>query len=141
MLRTLATVIVIGLLAAGGFAIYRLGWSQGYTAAELAAQGQEGPASPLAPRGWRPVGWASEGLLISLVLPLILFAFVGKLTRVILWIAVVRLPGWRTAHGRFGSYPLHWTHGPEPSWYGPWQEQPSDKSQQTDDRVGMNASA
>jgi len=65
--RAVATVVLIGLVVAGGFAVHRLGWSQGYTSAELADQGEEAPVPPLAPRGWRPVGFAWGGLLVCLL--------------------------------------------------------------------------
>lgn len=54
--RTAAAITLIAVLVAAGFAVHQLGWSHGYTAAQLAARGEDAPLPPLAPEGWRPVG-------------------------------------------------------------------------------------
>jgi hypothetical protein len=136
--RAVAAGVLIGLLAAGGFAIHRLGWSQGYAAAELNAQGEEAPTPPLAPPGWRPVGFGRGGLLVSLVLGLLFFAFVGKLLRFAMWGAVAGpVIGWHAAGGSW-RHPGHWTHGHVPPWYGPWGGQPGERSQEGDDRANAD---
>jgi hypothetical protein len=84
-----AGILLIALLVAGGFAIHRLGWSQGYAAAEVTAEDEETPTLPLVPPMaqpyWQPVGFTSGGLLLSLLLGLILLAFAAKLLRVVIW--------------------------------------------------------
>jgi hypothetical protein len=133
-------VVLIGLLVAGGFAIHRLGWSQGYAAAEIAAQGEEIPTPPLAPPGWRPVGFGRGGLmLMTLLLGLLFFAFVGKLLRVLMWGAMAG-PAMRW-HAMGGSWrhPRHWMDGPPPPWHGPWCGYPGEKSQEGEDRANAEA--
>jgi hypothetical protein len=137
--RAVATVVLIGLLVAGGFAVHRLGWSQGYAAAELTAQGEEAPTPPLAPPGWRPVGLVRGGLLVSLLLGLLFFAFVGKLLRVIMWGAMVGPAMCHPAMARSWRHPRHWMHGPMPPWHGPWHEQPGERSQEGDSRANAEA--
>jgi hypothetical protein len=135
----LAAVVLLGLLVGGGFAIHRLGWSQGYAAAELTAQGEEAPTPPLAPPGWRPVGFARGGLLVSLLLGILFFAFVGKLLRVIMLGAMAGPAMCRPAMDGSWRHPRHWMHGPMPPGYGPWYGQPGERSQESD--TGENAEA
>jgi hypothetical protein len=139
--RALAAVVLIALLVAGGFAIHRLGWSQGYTAAELVAEGEEAPTPPLAPPGWRPMRPSVGGLLVTLLLGLIALAFVGKLLRVVLWGALAgpAMGGpWMA-----GSWRHHWhrMHGPVPPsyGYGPWYRQPGERPQEPDERADAEA--
>lgn len=130
--RALVTLVVIGLLAVGGFAVYRTGWSQGYAAAQLGAESEEGTTTP-----WgfghpgRPFGFApgpfGAGLLVTVVLGLLFFAVIGKLLRFVIW-----GPAWR--FGMAGPWPRHWrrfhqrwphgpmSHGPVPPWYWGWEE-------------------
>jgi hypothetical protein len=128
--RVVATVVLLGLLAAGGFAVHRLGWSQGYAAAELADRGEEVPTPPLAPPGWRPVGFARGGLLLtSLLLGFLFLVFVGKLVRLIMWGAMAGpAMAW---HGTGGPWHHHWhcRHGPVPPWHGPNYGWPNESSQ------------
>lgn len=143
--RAVAMVVLVGLVAAGGFAIHRLGWSQGYAAAELVAEGEDAPTPPLAAPGWRPVGsvyWPSiGGLLVTLLLGLIAFAFVGKLLRILLWGAM----GGPAMGGPWmaGSWRHHWyrMHGPVPSPYGhgPWYYEPAEAPQEPDERANGEA--
>jgi hypothetical protein len=126
--RAVAAVVLIGLLVGGGFAIHRLGWSQGYAAAELTAQGEEMPTPPLAPPGWRPIGFARGGLLVSILLGLLFLAFVGRLLRIIMWGAMAGpVMGWH-AMGGSRRHPRHWMHGQVPPWYGPCYKHPGDVS-------------
>jgi len=128
--RVVATVVLLGLLVAGGFAVHRLGWSQGYAAAELAERGEEVPTPPLAPPGWRPVGFARGGsLLTSLLLGFLFLVFVSRLLRVIMWGAMAGpAMAW---HGAGGPWHHHWRcmHGPVPPWHGPGYGWPSESSQ------------
>jgi hypothetical protein len=131
--RVVATVVLLGLLVAGGFAVHRLGWSQGYAAAELSAGGEEAPTPPLAPPGWRPAGFVYRplgGLLVTLLLGLILLSFAGKLLRVVLW-------GAMAGPAMAGPWRHHWhrMHGPLPPWYGPWCQQHSERPQESDDQA------
>ena len=135
--RALVTLVVIALLAVGGFAVYRTAWSQGYAAAQLRAEVGEGATMP-----WgfgypgRPFGFAlrpfGAGPLVTVVLALLFFAVIGRLLRFILW-----GPAWR--FGMAGPWPRHWRrfhqrwphgpmpHGHVPPWWwgeeGPGEEQ------------------
>jgi hypothetical protein len=128
--RVVAAVVLIGVLVAGGFAVHRLGWSQGYAAAELAAQGEEVPTPPLAPPGWRPVGFGRGGLmLMTLLLGFLFFALVGKLLRVLAWGAMAGpAMGWHHVGGSW-RHPGHCMHGHVPPWYRPWYGQPDEGSE------------
>jgi hypothetical protein len=137
--RAVAAVVLLGLLVGGGFAIHRLGWSQGYAAAELTAQGEEAPTPPLAHPGWRPVGLARGGLLVSVLLGLLFFGFVGKLLRVIMWGAMAGPAMYHPAMGGPWRHPWHWMHGPMPPGYGPWCQQPNERSQESDSRENTEA--
>ena len=48
--RALGTLVFVGLLAGllafGGIAIYRTGWSQGYVTGQVAVEGEEGEIVP-----------------------------------------------------------------------------------------------
>jgi hypothetical protein len=136
--RAVAAVILLGTLVVGGFAIHRLGWSQGYTAAELTAQGEEAPTPPLTPPGWRPVGFARGGLLLSLFLGLLFLAFVGKLLRLIMWGAMAGpMMHW---HARGGFWhPRHWARGTMPPGHGPWCGWPHEASPRSEDRAEAEA--
>ena len=138
--RAVATVVLLGLLVAGGFAVHRLGWSQGYAAAELADRGEEMPTPPLARPGWRPVGFARGGLLLtSLLLGFLFLAFVGKLLRVITWGAMAGPAMAWHGTGRTWRHPWHCMHGPVPPWCGPMHGQPNERSQRADDEEKAEA--
>jgi hypothetical protein len=137
--RAVAAVVLIGLLVAGGFAIHRLGWSQGYTAAELSAQGEEAQTPPLAPPSWRPVGLARGGLLVSILLAVLFFAFVGRLLRVIMWGAMAGPAMCHAGMGRSWRHPRHWMHGPVPPWHTPWCEQPGERAAEGDNAASAEA--
>lgn len=131
--KAIATLILIGLLVAGGFAVYHLGRSNGYAAGLLAAEGEGVVAQPY---GWphgpgyytRP---ALFGGVLALVLILVLIAVVGKLISFVIW-----RPPWRFAMA--GPWHRHWRHaqrrymrwhrmhGPMPPWCWDWDE-PSDE--------------
>lgn len=138
--RAVAAIVLIMLLVAGGFALHRLGWSQGYVAAELVAQGGEAPTPLLAPSGWRPVGVGRGGLLlISLIVGLILVAFVGKLLRVIIWGAMARPAMCHHAVGGSWRHKRHWMNAPGLPWYGPWYGQPGGGSEGSGDEANGEA--
>jgi len=129
--RALVTLVVVGLLVVGGFAAYRAGWSQGYAAGQLGAEGEEGTTVP-----WgfgypgRPFGFAPRpfgaGPLVAVVLALLFFAVIGKLLRFVVW-----GPAWRFGMAgprfrRIAGYhrAAHWQrmHGPMPPWCWGWEE-------------------
>jgi hypothetical protein len=112
--RFLLAVLLIGLLAAGGVSLYRMGWVSGYSTGTLAgaagAAGAEGasPVAPVAPYGYGfPLFFHPFGFFPMLVGFLFLFFLFGGLFR--LW-------GWR--HWSSG----HWEHGHVPPWAQEWKE-------------------
>jgi hypothetical protein len=138
--RAVAMVVLIGLLIAGGFTIHRLGWSQGYAAAELSARGEEAATPPLAPPGWRPVGFGRGGLtLVTLLFGVAFLAFVGSLLRVVVWGAMAGpAMGWHAMGGSW-RHPRHWMHGPVPPWCSARGKQPGERSPGSDDRANAEA--
>ncbi|MEA3339982.1 MAG: hypothetical protein U9R15_08455 [Chloroflexota bacterium] len=142
--RVLATLILAGLLIAGGVATYRAGWSQGYGASQLAAEGEEGVTLPYPPSGLgrigRPLAFApfafGAGLLLKIVLGLVFLAVIGKLARFVLWGGMMR--GHWPMHGYPADgpraarrYHRRWMHGPMPPWCWDWDE-PSDDEAKPD---------
>ena len=83
---TIVGVLLLGLLVAGGFVVHRLGWSQGFAASAAEAEGADVPVPPMAPSGWRPLGFRLDGvLLLAVVLGFLLIAMTGKLLRLFVW--------------------------------------------------------
>jgi hypothetical protein len=127
--RIVATVILVGLLAAGGIAIHRLGWAQGYAAGQLEA-GEGAAQLPGAFPGFGHPGWHfgfhpffGAGLILTVGLGLLMLALVGKLVRLWVWGSVGRRwtmpprpmdPRWARRWHRY--------HGPVPPWC--WGEPP-----------------
>lgn len=98
VLRILFTLILIGLLAAGGVLLYRAGYAQGYQAAALVAQSANGaaPQAPqLAPYGYLypPYLWPGYGfhffspfpILFGIGFILLFFFLVGGIFRAFAW--------------------------------------------------------
>ena len=125
----LAALIIIGLLIVGGFAIHRIGWSEGYRMGQLAAGGEGGATVP-----YGPYGFGYPGLFLTVGLLLLLLVVIGKFFRFWAWKMVAgpwMMAGgpWKVAGGPKGE---HWTrhwhrpHGPMPPWCWGWEE-PSEK--------------
>ena len=133
--RVLATLIVVGLLSAGGAVTYRAGWSQGYGDSQLAAEGEEivPPSGP--GHIGRPLAFMfGAGLLLKVVLGLVFFGVIFRLVRFVIWGGAFRPmmcgPGyrhWHPTYGRRGArfYHRRWMHGPMPPWC--WDE-PSEEN-------------
>lgn len=127
--RGIATLVLIGLLVAGSYVIYRTGWSQGHAAGQVADEGEETvPPSPFyAPRPWgfAPYHLGAGALLRGLLL-IIFLSVIGKLMRFIIWGSV-----WRFAPT--GPWPRPWhaaryhrRHGPVPPGHWPWGQPPEE---------------
>lgn len=126
--RFLALLLLLALLAIGGVALYRLGFSQGYAQAALAAEGQPqqiSPALPWYPGAFPPAFGYFPFLPLGVVIGwgLLLFLTLGALFRV----ASFSHPYW--AHPGAGPYPGR-PHG-FPHWATPpWaNEKPSTGSE------------
>ena len=136
VVRALVTLVVVGLLIAGGFVIHRLGWSQGYRMGELTAGGEESAAPPYA-----PFGFGRPGLLLTAGLLLLLLIVIGKFFR--FWAWKMACGPWMMAGGPWimgnGPKGKHWAaprawhwhrahpHGPMPPWCWGWEEPSSEE--------------
>ena len=119
----LVALIFIGLLIVGGFAVHRLGWSDGYRMGQLAAGGEGGAVTPYA-----PYGFGASGLLLSIGVIFLLLIVIGKFFRFWAW----KMAGgaWMAPSGPKGKYwAKHWhrahrraAHGPVPPWCWEWEE-------------------
>jgi hypothetical protein len=121
--RIILALILVGLLAAGGVALYRTGWTQGYQTAALsvgAGTGEAQPQAPVIPAYPLYPGWGHYGPfygfspftpLLWLGFFVLIFFLIGGLFRP--W-------GWR----RWGGGHVHggWGHGPMPPWAKDWEE-------------------
>lgn len=112
--RAIATLILIGLLIAGGVALYRVGWSQGYTAAQPTEGGETAPPPYARQPGLAP--YAPGGGLLRAVLLIVGLALGGKLIRFIIWGSTRRF-------AMAGPGPVHW-HAAH--WHGPWSQPPEE---------------
>lgn len=94
----LVMVIVVGLLVAGGWAIHRIGWTEGYAMATRTATGEVG-AVPYAPSGLSYVAlFLTAGLAF-----LLLMSFTGKLLG--LWAFRTVAGPWMMAGGPWKAPP------------------------------------
>jgi len=140
--RGLATLILVGLLIAGGVAIHYAAWSNGYAAGQLVVEGAEGGTESVMPYGFgyhvgRPAAFMfGAGLLFKVVLGLLFFAVICKLIRFVIWGAAFRPM-------MAGPWPRHWhraarwrrTHGPVPPWCWDWDESPEDGAKADSDEA------
>jgi len=131
LVALVVTGLLVGLLIIGGLAIYRTGWSQGYVAGQLAAEGEDVATAPYLHYGFgyigRPVGFAP--FLFGAGLLFLLFVAVGQLFRLLAWKKVMAGRPWPPAahwarrwHRFHGPVP----HGPVPPWCWGW-EKPSEE--------------
>ncbi len=123
----LAAVIVIGLLAVGGLAIYRTGWAQGYMSAQEAGVGVDSAIPPRAlfHPGWRfgraPFAMGGRAFLI-----------VGVLFLIFLVIKSFCFRAYRMSRGPMGmpwAEYRRWHHGPMRPWCWGWERPPEEKAE------------
>lgn len=121
----LTVLIVIGLLIAGGSAIQRGAWTEGYMIGRLSAGGDDGTVIPYAPYGFgyptRHFGFAP--FLCTAGLFVLLLVMAGKFFR--FW-------AWKQAGGPEGEeWTKHWAkhwrghHGPPWCW---GEKEPAEKA-------------
>jgi hypothetical protein len=132
---SLAGLIIVGLLILGGFAIYRIGWTEGYGMGRLAV-GTDGGVLP--PYGF--FGFGFPGFLLTLGVILLLLVVIGRVLRFWMWgmfLGRHMMPGgrWKMADGpASGPWARHWqAHGRHaPPWYWDWEEaEPGQESDAT----------
>jgi hypothetical protein len=138
--RGLATLILIGLLAVGGYVLYRTAWSQGYVTGQIAVEGEESLpalppfAHPAWPYGFPPYHpFSGVGMLFKVVLALLFFGLIGRLVGFVIWGAAFRhaMAGkwsrhWHPYHRRWHRFPGRPPRGPAPPWCWDWDEESTD---------------
>ena len=120
LLKVLAVLALVGLVIVGGFAIYRVAWSQGYHAAQLPVEGEVVPFghAQLGHRGVYSAFGPGRCLIGAGVLLLLLMAF-GAVMRLFAWKSMAAYGPWGAPHGSWNS---HRFHGPmPPRWWAPWR--------------------
>jgi hypothetical protein len=120
LFTTIATLILLGLLAAAGFGLVRLGWNQGF-AAGLAAEGTELTQPFFGPYFYGPRFFG--GGFFSLLFGIGLFFFLGMFVLRLLFFGRY-MRAWRRSGDR---HPENW--GPPwgkwgPGPHGPWRDGP-----------------
>jgi hypothetical protein len=136
LLRLFLALLVIGGLAAGGSALYRTGWEQGYQTAVLTLPAAGGDGAQLAPRapmpayGYGPMGGYGFGRMGFFNPFGFLFGIGGFLVFLLVTGGLLRMLFWRGRRGWGGpNGPNGWRHGPP--WAQPSQPetQPEKKDQ------------
>ena len=132
--RVLATLLLVGLLIAGGVATYRAGWSQGYGVGQVAVEGEEGVTLPYPTHDFgrigRPLAFMpflfGAGLLFRIALGQVFLAVVSRLIRFIVWGAAFHPmmcgPGPMRGSRAARWHRRHHVHGPMPPWCWDWDE-------------------
>jgi hypothetical protein len=147
--RALASLVLVGLLIAGGLAIHYAGWSRGYQAGQLATEGEGAATPPYLPHAGQPIGFTpylfGAGPLLRVALLLLFLVIAGKLIRFIMWGVACRsamagpwMAGpwtghWQHAYWRRAAR-WHRAHGPVPPW-GWWDVPPDEETEETDTEV------
>ncbi len=132
-------LVVIGLLIMGGWAIHRIGWSEGYAFAQQAA-GSEATTVPYAPSGLSYVAlFLTAGLAF-----LFLLAVMGKLLSLWAWKAVggpwmIHGMARRMSVGQNGeSWSKYWHrhHRPVPPWCWDWEKREEEQAEKAAPKPG-----
>lgn len=145
--RVLATLLLAGLLIAGGVATYYAGWSRGHAVSQVAVEGEEGVTLPYPTRDFgrigRPLAFMpflfGAGLLFKIALGLVFLAVVGKLVRFIVWGAAFR-PMMCGPGPMRGPRAARWhrrrhVHGPMPPWCWDWDKPFEDETEPDTDKA------
>lgn len=122
--RLLLSLLLVGVLAVGGVALYRAGFAQGYQAAALAAGATGHTVTPIAPfYGVSPWGYG-PGWGFPFFFPFAPLLGIGFFLLVLFLIGGIFRGGRRFA-GPYGHGPGYWGYGgPGPRWGHEGQEQP-----------------
>jgi len=119
----LVLILIVGLLGAGGYAIHRAGWMQGYAMGQLATAGKETASMPWAARAFGPWGHGYRAPFFghspfrsgfSLVIGIVVLMLAAKCMAYLLFGRHVRHPEWAAARkgrvpfeGMPGGMPMH----------------------------------
>jgi hypothetical protein len=136
----LTALIIIGLLIAGGLAIHRIGWAEGYRVGQLAADVGDGGVTPYALYGF-------GSPFITILLVLLFVIVIGKFFRLLAWRMVwgphmMPVGPWKMGGGPRGAHwARHWHahHGRMPSWCRDWEESSEEKTEKAEPDTGTEA--
>jgi hypothetical protein len=151
--RALGTLIFVGLLAGlllvGGTVVHYTSWSQGYTAGQLAAEGEEGDVAPeTMPHAHWGLGYPGQhffypgyfvcGGIVKIGIFLLLLVVFGKLLRCLFWGRALMHGGpWGMGAHHYWGKRRHWHRGhphfrgPVPPWCWGYEE-PSEEQGEPD---------
>lgn len=133
--RVITALVLVSLVIGGGFAVYRLGWTQGYEAGRSGGEdGETGMTLPYRLPLARP--------LLAFGLVLLGLAMVGKILRLVFWQSMATR--WAAAGGPWmhRSWRAHWPrhhHGPMPPWC--WAPPPGSEGKEAPPSPETNESA
>jgi len=144
LVRTVVALVVVGLLIVGGLALYRTGWSQGYVAGQLAAEGEDIATAPYPRYGFghmgRPFGFTP--FLFGAGLLFLLLVVAGQFFRLLAWRKVMAGRPWPMA----AHWGRHWRrfggpmpHGPVPPWCWGWEKPSEETARKTESEAGPDA--
>lgn len=136
--RGVATIALLGALVVGGFAVYRLGWSQGFGAAQLMAEDENVP-SPWTSPAQRPVDLSPGGFLITVLVGWLLLAFAGRLLHFVAWGTVAGPAMQRHAMCGNWRHPWYDRRGPGPSWQRPRYDESGTSTRIGDEQANAGA--
>lgn len=128
LFRFLLTLLLVGVLIAGGVALYQAGFGQGYQAGVLAtsAARSDGAAQPPV-YGYLPAPiWPGYGF--PFFHPFGIFLGIGFFLFVFFLIGGLFRSGGRRHWAENGG-PENWRHGPGSHWGRGWGEQPTSQPQ------------
>jgi hypothetical protein len=130
---SLLSLILIVTLAVGGFALYRLSWSQGYLAGQQApALGVAPNVTPGLPYGFFPGGW-----IFSFFIFLFVIFIISRIVRTMFWLSAGpgMVGGWRRDWRRFAH---HHPYRGGPWCYG-WEDEESQKESEAPEQNAAQA--
>ena len=132
--RLILALLLVGVLAAGGMALFRAGWAQGYQTGALSAAPSERGVAPVAPPYYPYPGYgfypffAPFGLFPLIGLFFLLFFLFGGL---------FRFGGWRRWHEHSGYG--DWGDRPVPPWAKEWHERHHPQPEKGEESAGTPA--
>jgi hypothetical protein len=141
----LSVLVLIALLAAGGWAIHRTAWTQGYMMGQLASGEESSAVLPYAPYALHGHGGLSPLLTLGLII--LLIVVIGKILRFWAWGTILAphlaaAGRWKTAGAPHGGYrDRHWRrfHGHVPPWWWICHEPATESAEEKAQEPGPEA--
>jgi hypothetical protein len=122
---SLLSLFLVVVLAVGGYALYRLSWSQGYVAGQQITAPGVAPSvapgiAPGLPYDFFPGGW-----IFSLLVFLFVIFIISRIVRTMFWLSAGpdMMAGWRRSWRRYPRH-RHFYGGP---WCYGWEDEESEK--------------